>query len=173
MAYGDDNKLPRDAGDASKYAQAAIDLWPYRNDRMAADHRAWSVPEPDKPNRMQLSDSHAQAACQLMAGADMQIRAVAHDDPSRAPAQQVEDWDRAIVAKHERRFARRGGGECKHVMCWSSVVRGWLIPRVLFNPADSQFPFSISLLDPMEVYPADREDMDHCIVHRYDAPLGR
>ena len=174
MAYTDD-QLPTDAADAKKYAEAAIDLWTNRNQRMALDERAWAIPEPEQPNRLQLSDAHAQieAANQLMADADMTIRAIAHDDPSRAPAQAVEDWCRALRTELDRRHRAAGLGAWTYNLCWSLNTRGWVVPRVLWNPADPVFPFQIDLLDPMEVYPCARDAAPDCIVHQYVVPLRR
>lgn len=149
--------LPKDAGDAEGLADDARALWRNRDARMQRDQWAYELRRATaKPGEMRetVNDCAVQidAADDLMASVDMQVNVVTDEETEADIAQQAEDLCRYIWDEWVRRYRRQARPDFVTDACHSLNLYGWLVGRLLLNPKDKHFPWSVEILDPRRVY---------------------
>jgi hypothetical protein len=149
--------LPKDADEAHSLAEDARGLWKNRDIRMQRDQWAYELrrsPAQKGEVRESIADAAVQmeAADDLMSSVDMQLNIATDDQLDEDIAQQAEDLGRHIWEEWRKRYARQGRPPLIVDFCHTLNQYGWLCPRLLLNPHDTRFPWTMELLDPRRIY---------------------
>jgi hypothetical protein len=168
--------IPQDSSDALACAMDCIALWNERDIRMRDMREQYALAKPELKKYEERIAVHDVAILidklrDELSRVDLHINCAPGTPDDREAAQHIEDaasfWLREVESRHAQQLQGRFTQEAVQYL----GLDGWLVAEVMTDPSEDAkgFPWSVRLLDPMNVYP----DRDHgtpgLIVHRYEA----
>lgn len=152
-----------DQGMVSWWASHLKEKHRYRVERQARDlalYRQLTAGRPlgfDEERDMQFISAQISNLVNKMAnmgaGADIYYEVPFVSEEDRTESQLAEDFHHEMRQRQGRAYARSGGGDLQRDEMLYAALSGVVVSRVLPDPYDDRFPFTVSLLDPATCYP--------------------
>lgn len=170
-------RLPRDPQELQTLAGRVRSMFARRDARMRLDQRWYELREGISEDGLEVTlptpAALVRKATAMIASRPPRVRAAARRQEGDETAQRIEDfldWWRYMA---ERRYTRGVRNPLVFDEVFYLILRGWVVGRLLLNPDDEEFPFSYTLLDPLQVYPCLAGDRVLYVVHQYTPTVAQ